>query len=900
MAIHPDFPTNPYAILDPTIRWFPAPESSRESLEKLLPPLVHDIRERVKKWRDDGYKGASDTSLALLQWWFKEDHVGFNADGSTYIFQYYFAQREAVESVIYVYEVERFIEPVDLLIYDRNKVVRARDFDETWRRLVIKMATGSGKTKVMSLLVTWSYFHKIYEDNSELSRNFLIIAPNIIVLERLRADFDGENIFVEDPLIPDNGYEGKSWKADFQVTTHIQDSVNINKKYGNIFLTNIQRVYESQQQHPSSSDDEDTMNYFLGNKPSGETSDSQVSLDQIIRNVDELMVLNDEAHHVHDTKLAWFKSIQDIHNNLVQKGRFISLQIDVSATPKKTNGAMFKQTISDYPLVEAIVQNVVKHPVLPDEASRAKLKERTSANFVEAYRDHLHLGYLEWKKAYSEHEKLEKKSILFVMTDDTKNCDQVKDYLETTYEEFSDSILVIHTNKSGDISDKVTGKAKIELEELRKQANEIDGWGSKYKAIVSVLMLKEGWDVKNVSTIVGLRSFSTKSKILPEQTLGRGLRKMYPGFTTEKVSVIGTDAFMEFIESIQHEGVELEYKPMGEGTPPNVPLIIEVDEDNKDKDLIKLDIEIPILTPRNFREFKDLNELDLSKVEYHKVEYKQFTEEECKEIVFKDLTSGEIDHVTIISGIADIYYRNVIAYFARKLCMHMHMQASYPILYEKIGEFIKSDLFTQDIELDDPVTLRNLSEVAPARVIIDTFTKAINDLTVKDRGNAAIKEYISLRNTPTCAVPQQDEVIIPHKSLFNKIIGDNKLEIAVANFFDGCPDIISFAKNITRIGFRVDYVNSEGEINNYFPDFFVKKTEQEYFVIETKGRQDIQDDFKLKRLSSWCEDVNNNQDNVKWDFVFIEEKVFYKNEFYTFEDIVNTFTKFKCSDSDLI
>ncbi len=93
---------------------------------------------------------------------------------------------------------------------------------------------------------------------------------------------------------------------------------------------------------------------------------------------------------------------------------------------------------------------------------------------------------------------------------------------------------------------------------LRDLSNKIDEPDSPYKAIVSVLMLKEGWDVKNVTTIVGLRAYSSKSNILPEQTLGRGLRKMYPGGLEEYVSVVGTDAFMDFVESIQAEGVELE------------------------------------------------------------------------------------------------------------------------------------------------------------------------------------------------------------------------------------------------------------------------------------------------------------------------------------------------------
>ena len=117
--------------------------------------------------------------------------------------------------------------------------------------------------------------------------------------------------------------------------------------------------------------------YFLGKRPTGKTNDSKIDLGVIVREIDELVVINDEAHHIHDPRLAWFKSIEDIHNRLKQKGHFLSLQVDVTATPKHNNGAIFVQTVCDYPLVEAITQNVVKHPVLPDAASRAKLAEQT-------------------------------------------------------------------------------------------------------------------------------------------------------------------------------------------------------------------------------------------------------------------------------------------------------------------------------------------------------------------------------------------------------------------------------------------------------------------------------------------------------------------------------------------
>ena len=150
----------------------------------------------------------------------------------------------------------------------------------------------------------------------------------------------------------------------------------------------------------------------------------------------------------------------------------------------------------------------------------------------------------------------------------------------------------------------VSGRNKEELERLRKQANDIDEPDSPYKAIVSVLVLKEGWDVRNVTTIVGLRAFSAKSNILPEQTLGRGLRKMYSGETEEKVSVVGTDAFMEFVESIQAEGVQLERAAMGEGTQPKTPLVVEVDSEKEAADIAALDIEIPVLTPHVYRNMR--------------------------------------------------------------------------------------------------------------------------------------------------------------------------------------------------------------------------------------------------------------------------------------------------------
>jgi hypothetical protein len=101
MALHPKFPTSPYAPLIPEQRWFPADEALRSTAyEKLLPPLVAHVRKEVYAWRNKGYAGASATSVGLLQHWFDSEHLTENADGSLATFLYYFAQREAVETVI--------------------------------------------------------------------------------------------------------------------------------------------------------------------------------------------------------------------------------------------------------------------------------------------------------------------------------------------------------------------------------------------------------------------------------------------------------------------------------------------------------------------------------------------------------------------------------------------------------------------------------------------------------------------------------------------------------------------------------------------------------------------------------------------------------------------------------
>lgn len=903
MAMHPNFPRSPYAILQPDQRWFPAAEDLRSTAyEKLLPPLVAKIREEVSIWRAAGYPGTSATSKALLKWWFETKHLIEQVGGSLSPFEYYFAQREAVETVIWLHDVRRVRDKFDLMRFDASGAVSAGMFDESWPRYVTKMATGAGKTKVLSLLIAWSYFHKLYEAGSALSRNVLLIAPNIIVLDRLRSDFDGLRIFFNDPVLPDNGFYGQNWRDDFQVTLHIQDDVRVVRPTGNIFLTNIHRVYLGDVVEPSL-DDEDLRDYFLdpfGPKPAGKTTDSKADLGEIVREIDELAVFNDEAHHVHDPRMAWFKSIQDIHHRMLQKDCALSLQIDVTATPKHNNGAIFVQTISDYPLVEAIHQNVVKHPTLPDAASCVRLQEHKSAIFTERYADFLQLGVEEWRKSYAEHEPLGKKSVLFVMVDDTRNCDEVGAYLEKICPELRGGVLVIHTKANGEISEAASGKSKEELEILRKASNGIDGWKSPYKAIVSVLMLKEGWDVRNVTTIVGLRAYTSKSNILPEQTLGRGLRRMYFGSDApEHVSVMGTPAFMEFVESIKTEGIEFERVPMGKGATRRDSLVVEVDNECADKDLDALDIVLPKLSRRFNREFKDLNDLEPSRFRNSRLPLKPFTPEQTREIVFKTMLDGAVHHTIELDAAGPADYRSAIAFFVRQLLKELRLVGGYDLLYPKVREFVSSSLFEgPSVDLEDAVVLRNLSESDASKIVFDTFRGAINALTVQDAGSSRIEDRIRLRDTRPFRTENRD-YLQAKKSVFSKIVGEPNaggFELRFARFLDEATDIASFAKNYLAVGFKMDYVRADGDLSNYVPDFLVKTPDGTVWIIETKGREELDLPHKMARLRQWCVDAtaaSQAEGGPRYRFVYVDQAGYELNPPATFASLVSGYTEYQ-------
>ena len=282
--------------------------------------------------------------------------------------------------------------------------------------------------------------------------------------------------------------------------------------------------------------------------------------------------------------------------------------MDVTATPKHNNGAIFVQTVADYPLVEAISQNVVKHPVLPD--AREPGQAATSGRAPSTPRSTptiMNLGVIEWRKAYAEHEKLGKKAILFVMTDDTKNCDDVAAYLEGNYPDLKGAVLVIHTKNNGEISEANVGKSKEELEKLRKQANEIDEHGQPVQGD------RLGADAQGGLGRAQRDDDCRAARLYrQEQHPARANAGPRPAQDVSGRASKNTSAWSapmpSWISSNRSRPKAWCWSASrwAKAHEPKTPLVVEVDKENEKKDLDALDIEIPVMTPRIYREYKNL------------------------------------------------------------------------------------------------------------------------------------------------------------------------------------------------------------------------------------------------------------------------------------------------------
>lgn len=813
-------------------------------------PLVDGIREHVDAWRANNYPGVSPTSRKLIEYWFLDEHQ--TPDGAP--FRYYFAQREAVETAIYLYEVAQARRLPDLV--DRFASWPVAGTGQPYPRYVIKAATGSGKTKVMSLLIAWSFLHASRELGSDLAKNFLVIAPNLIVFERLRIDFEHGRIFRNDPVIP------PEWRSEFDLAVSLRDDPLPLGTGGVLVLTNIQALYERLAQQPINPVAE-----FLGPTPPASSAAPEPVLNRLAER-GRLLVVNDEAHHLHEAirrdtgePLTIWRTLHRLHE---LAGDGVALQLDFSATPRNQQGSLFPDIIADFPLAAAIEQGIVKRPVIGEVSGPA---ETASDDASVRYRTRIGAGVAKWREFRDALSPAGRKPLLFVMAESTAAADQISAYLETL-PDLAGKVLTIHVNMGGanrgDIS-------RADLENARRWAREVDSDSNPYAAIVSVLMLREGWDVRNVNVIVPLRPLTAAANILPEQTLGRGLRRMTaPGSgVDEKVVVIEHDAFRRMWDTaLDAEGISVERRAAEDVHPDATVIAVEPDR-------LGRDIEIPQLTRMLARDAAALATMRPRDVPERAILLASELRSENVDYTGRDLLTGEvIERATYPLPVAD-QPEPVLAWFVNELSREARLTGQFALLAPLVRGYIENRCFGGPVDLVDPIVLQALREPAVQETILGALRQAVEErVLVTTTTESEPKPLLLSRTRPFL---WSGDVAVAEKSVFSGQPCDSWLEVRFCLFLDRCTDVAAFAKLSREARFSLEYRAENGRLAYYYPDFVLRLIGGEHAVVETKGFADLDVPRKDARARAWVVDATVTS-GVRWSYLRVDQEIFDRRE----------------------
>lgn len=834
-------------------------------------PCVPELRKAVVAWRKTKYKGASEVTRILMSYWFGSDHrlpTGRR-------FSYYYSQREAIETLVYVHEVEGIRRHKDLLERYAPSIpgIHVLQYD-LFPRFAVKMATGSGKTKVMSLAVAWQYFNAVVENRPGYSTTSLILAPNVIVFERLRSDFAAGRIFRVDPVIP------PELEIYWDFDCYVRGEPERASSSGALYLTNIQQLYE--RPNRVLNDEPQEITGVLGPKPLTQHEESDDFARRVVSRGHSCLVINDEGHHTHDEDNEWNQVIRRLHGE-VSDG--LSEQLDFSATPRHTKGGLFTWTIYDYPLKQAIIDGAVKRPM---KGLTAGIRDQPSDVASVRYRAYLTAGVERWREYRDQLAPLGKKPILFVMMNSTAEADDVADYLRVKYpaefgsnESGDGQLLVIHTDRSGEVS-------KKDLESARDVARRVDEGESPVNAIVSVLMLREGWDVQNVTVIVGLRPYTSKANILPEQTIGRGLRLMFADLAkdyAERVDVIGNGAFLKFVEQLERE------EDITLGTfdlkDPLVIKSVEVDTKKLDRD-----IAIPVLSPILTRK-KSLAE-EIAGLDVSAFEHPVLPRKEGDSAAQKFHYEG-VDIITLQKLIERDYSipepqtaEEVISYYAKRVAQDIKLPTQFASLVPKVREFLETKAFGEIVDLREQPMIRAIATSVAQYVTVKTFSSALRALVIEELAPSLEGQERRLSETPS--FPFSRPTFAATKTVFNLVAADNDFERDFAHFLEKAVDVVSFAKLPKQFGFTIEYADNAGNLRLYEPDFVAIDDSGAHHIIETKGREDLEVAHKDRAAGIWCENATLLTE-IAWHYVKVPQTEFGKLQPADLSEVVLAFQK---------
>lgn len=865
-------------------------------------PLVNLIRPRIVKWKLDGYPGVSGITKRLLEHW--NDAEGRDK-------RFFFCQIEAIETLIWLLEAR-----------DSEKVgIDIPSDGGEFRRLCSKMATGSGKTIVMAMLIAWQVLNKVtYPQDTRFSKNVFIVAPGLTVKNRLQVllPFGENNFYDEFNIVPVGLIEKlrqgkiiiKNWHAlNWETEERIVKRKSVDKRGAKSDEAYVREVLE-------------------------EMSSAR-----------NILVINDEAHHAWrvaaeskvkglkkeeiDEATKWVGGLDRIHN-----ARGILNCFDFSATPftptgkKSSEEALFGWIVSDFGLNDAIESGLVKTPrvvvrddALPDSKTyKSKLYhiyEHVQEDLTQKLQEQVPLPDLvnnayyllgkDWLETFESWKDSNQPTppVMITVANTTYTAARVKfafDRKKILIDELCEPDKTLHIDsrvleeaeaknqqevfidnkeesesESEDTEVNVPKLSKQKQAELLRQTVDTVGQigkpGQNIRSVISVGMLSEGWDAKTVTHIMGLRAFT--SQLLCEQVVGRGLRR-----TSYEVN---TDGLLE-AEYVNIFGVPFTFLPHEsvDGPPPPPPqpktMITPVTEKEmyeiKWPNVIRIDhVYTPELT------------IDLNKVKTLQINASETTTlAEIAPIVDgkPDITKiSEID----LQDLGQKYrYQKIVFECARDVFDQMKptWKGDKTFLLTQliriVEKFIQSDIINLNPPLffQDDIRRRILITLNLNKIVTHIFssikyanTQSTTPVFDPDKPIKSTRDMRTWYTSKPCELTK--------KSHINFCVYDSTWEASAAFQLDRNKNVEAWVKN-DHLGFEIPYI-FQGVIHKYRPDYIIKLKDGSYLILEVKGQETQQDKVKKEYLTEWVNAVNQYGGFGEWrnDVISepeeIEEKV---------------------------
>ncbi|HEX8247634.1 MAG TPA: DEAD/DEAH box helicase family protein [Pyrinomonadaceae bacterium] len=848
-------------------------------------PLVNLIRGRVKEWHENGYAGVSGVTKQLLEHW---------RDAEARQNRFFFCQLEAIETLIWLAEAP-----------DAEKVgINIPGDGGELNRVCSKMATGTGKTILMAMLVAWQSLNKInYPTKKGFAKDFLIIAPNLTVRSRLSV------------LVPAG--EGNYYDAFEIVPLSLREQL----RQAKVVVRNW---------HALAWDTEEKLKKKRSVDKRGAKSDEAYAREVLgeLANSKNFVVINDEAHHAwripagvklsrDEKKDAEEATIWIGGLDRLNKARGIQTVYDFSATPftptgkNSTSENLFGWIVSDFGLTEAIESGLVKTPrvVIRDDgqlASDYKTKfyhiynepdvkpslNKKGASESESLPKLVQEAYallgVDWLKTVEvwRSEKIKVPPVMISVANQTETAARIKyafDHKNILVEELCNPAKTLHidskvleaaeeyaeeatietaSTEDAETEDAPTRKlSKKDLALRLRQTVDTIGregeLGEQIQHVISVGMLTEGWDAKTVTHIMGLRAFS--SQLLCEQVVGRGLRRTSYDieengmFAPEYVNIFGVPfAFMP------HESPkDSEVKP----TAPKQriqPLAEKSEFEIRFPNVLRIE-----------QKYKPVLRLDLDNIET---------------LTLDAYDTREIAQLApVIDGKHDVTRLSEID--LEKLYAEVRLQSSVfratSDIYKQIQPYWKGDFNSLFIQLV-PVTERFIEsdrlEISPPMFVDDkrkrvlvrlNAAKIVNHLApFIQQENVESYELVVDTNKPIISTADMKAwdtskpFVYTQKSHINFCVCDSRWESTTALHLDRSDYVTAWVKN-DHLNFEIRYMFDGGE-HKYRPDFLVKLKNDEILIIETKGEEDQKDRVKREAMREWIRAVNQHGGFGRW------------------------------------